>query len=124
MTNFWDTFTGFLNSLFVPSDDYWTEGPLQQIKNTFENKLGFIEGFKTAFSAMSNTQGQTLNFEFEFMGHSYAIDFSWFNQHRLTIRSAMGTLFYASALLIALRNILHIFGIDLNSSHSSIREHL
>lgn len=109
--------------MFVPSEDYWTNGPLQQIQNTFENKLGFIEGFKTAFSAMANTQGQTLNYEFEFFGKTYAIDFSWYEPHRLTIRSAIGSLFYASAFLVAISNILHIFGIETSHRDSNKKGH-
>lgn len=114
LTDIWDSFTSVLSSLFVPSDDYWTTGVLEQIKVTFENKFQFIDGFKTAFSVMGNTQGQTLNFEFEFLGKTYAIDFSWYEAHRLTIRSAIGSLFLVTAFMKALSNILHAFGIEMS----------
>lgn len=114
LSTMWDSFTNTLKSLFIPSENYWNEGPLQQIKNTFMNKLGFIEGFKTAFGAMANTQGQTLNFEFEFMNHPCHIDFSWYEAHRLTIRSGIGTLFLVCGIMSALRTFLHALGVEIS----------
>ena len=104
----------------MPSEDYWENGPLQRLKNTLSNKFQFIEGFKTAFSVMGNTQGQTLNYEFEFMGKSYAIDFSWYEPHRLTIRSAIGMLFLAAGALSWLRNILRAIGVIVNNQTGDV----
>lgn len=114
LSTMWDSFSNTLKSLFIPSENYWNEGPLQQIKNTFMNKLGFIEGFKTALGAMANTQGQTLNFEFEFMDHPCQIDFSWYEPHRLTIRSGIGTLFLICGIMSALRTFLHALGVEIS----------
>lgn len=89
------------------------------MQNSFESKFDFIEGFKTAFSVFGNTQGQSLNYEFDFLGAHYQIDFLWYEPYRLSIRSGVGALFYVMAGLKVLSNFLHAFGVELGKASDS-----
>ena len=117
LSGFWDA----LCNLFVPSDGFWSDSLFDGIENAFASKFQFLDGFRTAFGAMANTHGETLNYQFTidlgFGQHTYNLDFSWYENHRLTIRSAIGSLFMVSGILIALRNILRAFGVELNQSY-------
>lgn len=121
MGNFFSGFWNSLCGLFVPSEDFWNDSLFDGIENAFANKFQFLDGFRTAFGAMANTHGETLNYQFTvdlgFGQHTYNLDFSWYENHRLTIRSAIGSLFMVSGILIALRNILRAFGVELNQSY-------
>ena len=100
-----------MSSLFVPSDDYWENGFPNNLKTAFENKFGFITGFKNAFDVMANQQGQSFNYQFSWGGRSYQIDFSWYNQYRVSVRELFAVLFAVLAWLRVYKVISSVFGI-------------
>lgn len=112
--------TDGLKSLFVPSEDYWQESVFERLQTSIENKFTFVAGFKNAFEIMSNTEGQTLNYEFEFLGQHYSIDFSWYEPHRITVRSAFSAFFLVVAILRAYKMFSSVFHVGVGDYDGSI----
>lgn len=110
--------TDGLKSLFVPSEDYWQESVFERLQTSIENKFTFVAGFKNAFEIMSNTEGQTLNYEFEFLGQHYSIDFSWYEPYRITVRSAFSAFFLVVAILRAYKMFSSVFHVGVGDDGS------
>ena len=103
-----------LEFLFIPGDDWAVDNsPFARMQTTFNNKLQFIQGFQNAFSVLSNSQGQSLDFHVDIYGYRFVIDFSWYENYRLNIRSGLSALFIVLGFLAVLRNILGAFGVYL-----------
>lgn len=109
-----DGIGNILKSLFVPSDDFWQNGILQQLQDTLDSKFEFVAGFKQALMIMSNTKGQSLNFEFNFLGNAYAINFDWYEPYRQYIRTSFSALFFVIATLKIYRMFSSLFHINVN----------
>ena len=103
-----------LQFLFIPGDDWAVDNsPFARMQTTFNNKLQFIQGFQNAFSVLSNVQGHSLDFHVDIYGYRFVIDFSWYENYRLNVRSGLSSLFIVCAVLAVLRNILGAFGVYL-----------
>ena len=111
LTGFFNSLGSSLSYLFVPDADYWEEGFPSQIRTAFENKFGFLTGFKNAFDVMANQQGQSLNYQFSWGGRSYQIDFSWYAPFRVSVRELFAVLFTVLAWLRVYKVISSVFGI-------------
>lgn len=111
LTGFFSSLGSSLSYLFIPDSDYWENGFPSQIRTAFENKFGFITGFKNAFDVMSNQQGQSLNYSFNWGGRSYDIDFSWYAPFRVSVRELFAVLFTVLAWLRVYKVVSSVFGI-------------
>lgn len=113
ITSFFTNFFTNLSALFVLPDNYFSSSTFQPIYTAIENKFTFIAGFQNWYQIFQNTQGQTLNYSFSFMNHSYSIDFSWYEPHRLTIRACFAAVFYVLASLKCLKLLTSCFNINI-----------
>lgn len=126
---FWASFCGTIESLFVPDPDYWDDKP--DPGKVVLKRLTIINQVKRIVDSVQHMDSAPLTLSFDWFDidtiftypnphktRTYTVDFSWYNQYKDYVRGGLSVLFIVLAVLGCVRIICGVFGVGLSNANS------